>query len=344
MHIDPSAITESASDAFRVNGPSALLQAVPYLLGFHPRSSLVVVGLHDAQLVVTIRLGLADVKEPFVLSQAIEAMARGGATELVGVLYDDAEIAAGERRSRPDVLAVLSESAQRADCALLDLLVVTADSWRSAACTDADCCPADGHRIDAETSSFAAAATFAGMVALPDREALAHTLDPRPAAERARLGPLIAAEENAVVQAVLNARTESFEGSAIRAILAAVRACDADSDGAERLDDAEVARFGVALSGYQVRDSLWLAADEGDIDGRRLWVELGRRLPSPYDAAPLFLMAWCSWRAGNGALAAIAAQRAIDADPAYRAANLLLDALARGVDPRRVPRLRVAGG
>ncbi len=343
MDIDPSSRTESAFDVLRVTGPSALLQAVPYLLGFHPRSSLVVVGLRDGQLVVTIRLGLEDVPEPLVVSRAIRAMARGGASELIGVLYDDPEVAGGVRRSHQEVVACLGESARRAGCTLLDALAVSAGSWRSVFCTDPGCCPAGGHRIAAETSTFAAAATFAGMVALPDREALAHTLDPLPDSERARLGPLIAAEEDAAVEAVLNARAGSLERSATRAILAAARAADALPDNAERLEDSEIARFGVALSSYTVRDPVWMAADSGRVDGRRVWMELARRLPSPYDAAPLFLTAWCSWRAGNGAVAAIAAQRAVDSDPAYRAANLLLDALANGVDPRRVPRLRLPG-
>ena len=67
---------------------------------------------------------------------------------------------------------------------------------------------------------------------------------------------------------------------------------------------------------------------------------MARRLPGPYDAAPLFLFGWASWRAGNGALAGIAAERAVTSDPAYSAADLLLAALSRGLDPRRLPRLR----
>jgi hypothetical protein len=84
-----------------------------------------------------------------------------------------------------------------------------------------------------------------------------------------------------------------------------------------------------------------MAVDDGRLDGRALWRDLGRRLPSPYDASPLFLFGWAAWRAGDGALAGIAAERAIASDPGYSAADLLLAALARGVDPRRLPRLRL---
>ena len=87
---------------------------------------------------------------------------------------------------------------------------------------------------------------------------------------------------------------------------------------------------------------LWaLAADSRRIDGRPLWQALGRRLPAPYDAAPLLLFGWISWRRGNGALARTAAERALASNPHYTAAELLLGALSRGADPRRVPRLRL---
>ncbi len=69
----------------------------------------------------------------------------------------------------------------------------------------------------------------------------------------------------------------------------------------------------------------------GDSTAARCGSDLARRLPAPYDAAPLFLFGWASWRSGNGALAGIAAERALDSDPSYSAADLLL---ARSPRPR----------
>ena len=70
--------------------------------------------------------------------------------------------------------------------------------------------------------------------------------------------------------------------------------------------------------------------DEGRVDGRVLWRYLARRLPAPYDAAPLFLFGWRSYRDGDGALASMAAERALSSDPGYSAADLLLAALSQG--------------
>jgi hypothetical protein len=102
-----------------------------------------------------------------------------------------------------------------------------------------------------------------------------------------------------------------------------------------------VARLAAGLADIAVRDSVWLAVDQRRLDGRALWRELARRAPEPYDAAALFLFGWAEWRAGNGVLAGIAAERALASDPGYTAAELLLGALRQGLDPRRTPRLRM---
>ncbi len=60
----------------------------------------------------------------------------------------------------------------------------------------------------------------------------------------------------------------------------------------------------------------WLAIDDGRLAGAELWINLARRLPHPYDAAPLFLAGWHAYREGNGALAGIAADLARISRPA----------------------------
>ncbi len=327
-----------------IHGPADLLQAVPYLLGFHPRDSLVIVGLHGSRLVVTVRMDLADVMVPDVLADAVAAMHRGGASQLVAAVYAGRQPTTGQRPLPwSSTVDALRAEAEQAGCEVLDVLFVAGERWWSYSCSDDGCCPPHGRRLPDEVSEFSAAATYAGIVALPDRDALAAVLAPRPDDERERLMPLIAEHENAAVQAALDGRAERHDRSAKRALFAAARRSDAPTEPVAQvaLSDHDVARFGVALSAPPLRDSLWMAADDGRLDGRLLWVDLARRLPSPYDAAPLFLYGWCSWRSGNGALAGIAAERAVQSDPSYSAADLLLAALARGLDPRRLPKLRL---
>jgi hypothetical protein len=364
-------LSRAAADVppLRISSPESLLEAIPYLLGFHPASSLVLVGLDESRLVVTVRVDLADLADSAactLLPDAITAMCRGGASSIVGAIYGDgdASVADGDTARLPwraVVEAVLAQ-AEVAGCLVLDVLVTERGRLWSALCPPSACVdPAcvDPGSLDADgvdpdfggdgpgrplrggVSEVAAAATYAGLVALPDRSALAALLEPDPVELRAALEPHIADAEAAAMQAVLDGAAGRRERSLKRAIFAAARSSDAGVVPHWCMPPDEVlARFGVALSSTGLRDSVWMAIDDGRLDGRPLWQDLSRRLPSPYDAAPLFLFGWCSWRAGNGALATMAAERAIASDPGYSAADLLLAALSRGVDPRRLPRLR----
>jgi len=200
-----------------------------------------------------------------------------------------------------------------------------------------------GREIPGDASPAAAAATYAGLVALSDRDELRAALDPDDDATRALLEPLLAEQEHAVVAAALSGRPERRQRSVKRAIFAAAREADESLflGGSGVLSDEQVCRFATALGETPVRDSLWLAVDQRRLDGRVLWREIARRVPSPYDAAPLFLFGWASWRDGDGVSASIAVERALTSDPGYTAAELLGGALMHGLDPRRTPRLRM---
>jgi hypothetical protein len=331
---------DDTARTLRISGPADLLQAVPYLLGFHPADSLVLIGLRAGQLVVTARVDLADLAEDELLPAALEAIRRGGAQHVVGAIYDDGGDYPADTLPWSGVAHVLGEECERLGCSLDDVLRVAAGRWWSYLCAAPECCPPEGQPLPDAPSEFVAAATYAGLVALPDRNSLAAVLAPLPDEQRIALEPFLDDCELAAVQAVLGGAGERLDRSVKRAIFAAARAADGDPFSAVPSDE-QAARFGVALSSIGLRDSVWMAVDNGRLDGRELWRELARRLPEPYDAAPLFLYGWASWRAGNGTLAGIAAQRAVESDPGYSAADLLLAALSRGLDPRSLPRLRL---
>lgn len=326
-----------------IRGPAELLQAVPYLLGFHPHQSLVLVGTADGLLVVTARLDLADTCVPGLVVDTVAAIRRGGATAVIGAVYDDDAVrdAVGgdPRLSAAKVADQLDAAGAAAGCRISDVLLVGAGRWWSLSCGSPRCCPLEGTALSEQPSEFAAAATYSGVVALPDRAALQSLLDPVPAADLERVGRLLEAEEHAAVSAILAGGARRHERSVKRRLFAAVRA--GQDTPAIPLDDQQVACFGAALGSMALRDAVWTALDAGRLDGRQLWSDLARRLPPPYDAAPLFLCGWSAWRAGNGALAAVAAQRALESDPGYSAADLLLAALSHGVDPRTMPRVRL---
>jgi Domain of unknown function (DUF4192) len=335
--------THAGATILRVREPGDLIEAIPYLLGFHPRESLVVVGLDDGRVCVTARVDLSELTDAGVLASTVRIMRDSGATHVLAVIYE-APATVVERHALPrrEVVGALADCVDAAGADLVDALLVVDRRWWSYAC-DEDCCPPEGREIPGDASPAAAAATYAGLVALSDRDELRAALDPDDDATRALLEPLLVEQEHAVVAAVLSGRPERRQRSVKRAIFAAAREADESLflGGSGVLSDEQVCRFAVALGETPVRDSLWLAVDQRRLDGRVLWREIARRVPSPYDAAPLFLFGWASWRDGDGVSASIAVERALSSDPGYTAAELLGGALMHGLDPRRTPRLRM---
>jgi hypothetical protein len=345
MTIDTGTNSDSDIPTLKVRGPADLVQAIPYLLGFHPVGSLVLVGLERSRVMVTARLDLVDLALPAVLADAVAGMYRGGARDFVAVIFDDDAVpqATCSTESLPwrGAAAEVREVVEGIGGIIGDIVLVSRKRMWSYVCADPACCPPEGTAL-ADSSAVAAAATYAGLVALPDRASVAKLLDPWPDTDRDRLGPALRAAERATLTMVLRGEIDRENRSVKRALFGACRAGDVPGATPTQSDD-QVVRYAVALRRYEVRDSLWLAVDDGRIDGRVLWRYLAQRLPGPYAAAALFLFAWSSYRAGDGALAGMAAQRALESDSRYSAADLLLAALAHAVDPRHMPKLRSRG-
>jgi Domain of unknown function (DUF4192) len=330
------------------------VEAIPYLLGFHPTESLVVVMLHGPhdRVGVTLRYDLPKICGVPTMAREIAAHAslHGGDRAVVVVF--------AERQPRADEVAEwslvghVSAALGRAGVAVADSLHVSGGSWRSYLCNDPECCPSEGRPLPTPgtMSDLAVAAADAGLVALPDRNALQARLAPAEGSARASMERALAAAEAAFVQAaasdgipVWRAAMQSRIERALTCTLAVDRGPGPSAlthSGPPALTDEEAAEILVALSDTAVRDTWWLKAeDSGSGDCLALWSGLVQRAVPPYDAAPLFLLAWTAWRHGDGALARMAAERALSSDPDYQAASLLLDAMDLSVDPRCLPSL-----
>jgi hypothetical protein len=332
----------------RISDPEELIDLIPYLIGFHPRESLVLVGFGGGnssesagQVQVAVRVDLpADESRAEELQQVVGALVRSSVRSAVAVVMTNTH------EGNPRASAVLQRHAamiggllDAAGIALLDLLVADEVRWWSVACEDAECCPASGLPRSPGSSVVAAEATVAGLVAFADRSELEAQLAPE--ADRHRLEPALATAEHRVTRALLDNGLRRLRRTDSAALFAEIgRRSDDPSDKPKRLTNRRLARFGVALTDIEIRDELWLAIDDSTIDAESLVRELVTRLPEPYDAAPLFLFGWIQWRLGNGTLAGTAAERALESDPRYSAANLLLTAVRHGLDPRTTPSLR----
>ncbi|MBM0238016.1 DUF4192 domain-containing protein [Micromonospora sp. ATA32] len=312
-----------------VRSPADLLAAVPYLLGFHPTESVAVVALRGRRIIFAARADLPDAgADPAPPARHLAGVIdRQGAESATVVGYGP------PFRVTPAVDAV-REALTDVGLTVLDALRVTDGKWWSYLCAEPDCCPPDGTPYDPASSKVTATAVFAGQVALPDRAALTAQVAPhggpvrvamRLAAVRAEQR-LLALLEEAPAGDLLGGRSLREAG------VVAVRSALRRHRRGERLTDDEVAWLSLLLTHLPVRDHAWERTDGRDED-ISLWTDVLRRCETELIAAPASLLAFAAWRAGQGALAAVALERGLSAHPDYSLALLLDDLLRRGVPP-----------
>ena len=331
-----------------VRSPADLLAAVPYLLGFHPTDSVVVVALRGKRVVFVARADLAGTESrpeangPTTVDQTTvdpppgadeiaayiaEIVARQQVESTVAIGYGPAE------QVTPAVDATRA-ALELAGLRVLDALRVTDGRYWSYLCVDPGCCPMEGKAYDPTSSQVAAEATFAGKVALPDRAALTSQVAPLggPVRESMRRATR-RAEERAVRLLDSAPSADLLGGRALRSAGAsAIRtAMDRHRQGG-RLTDDEVAWLSVLLTHVPVRDHAWERTDGFEWQ-QALWTEVTRRVEPGLVAAPASLLAFAAWRAGHGALAAVAVERALRDQPDYSLALLLDEMLRNGVQP-----------
>ncbi|SDM85834.1 DUF4192 domain-containing protein [Nonomuraea jiangxiensis] len=305
-----------------LTSPTDILSAVPYLVGFHPAKSLIVIGLDRGQAKVVARWNVP--LPPGTLTPLSLLFEREGVTEIVIVGYGPGEAvtpAVDEARLLAAKTGIHVGEALRAH----------EGRYWSYVCDVPTCCPAEGTPYDPTTSKIAAEATLRGLVALPDRETLERTVAPL-------TGPVRMAMRRATTEAIAEFRTDltnatnldTFASQFIADGLARVRSALETHEEGGRLTDPEAAKLGLAITITRVRDEAWTLMQDSHV---HLWKDLTRRLQPCFTPPAASLLAMAAWRAGNSVQATIALERALTIDPAYSMANLLMHALQNLLSP-----------
>ena len=206
----------------------------------------------------------------------------------------------------------------------------------SYACQDPGCCPPDGVPFDGPAHPAAAALEAAGVTARPDRAALAASLAPPagPAAE-----PVSQATERALRRAAEFIAAPAGEADGLRRFVEAGReavraAIGIYRRGGQITDHDQLAWLAVTLADLRVRDDAWARMEpKFRAAHQRLWTDVVRHAREPYVPAPASLLAFVAWQSGEGALANIAIERALAADPDYSMAHLIGQATDAGLPP-----------
>jgi hypothetical protein len=324
-------MTSTDPPQLTVRSTADLISAVPYLLGFHPAESLVLLAMRDTRIVFVARGDLPQSGDPAELRQAAEYLAavirRQGATAVTIIGYGPPQ------RVTPTV-DEMEAMAQRAGLMIFDALRVTDGRYWSYRCDQPQCCPPEGTPFDPASSEVAAAATFAGHVALPDRATLTSQVAPVGGAAREAMREATRRARERLAALLAKAPSADLLGAqAVRgAGLMAVRLAETRHRAGGQLSDDEVAWLTVLLTHLPVRDHAWerIGADDWQV---ALWTDVLRRAEPGLVAAPGGLLGFAAWRTGNGALASAAVERALADDPGYSMAQLMADVLVGGLPP-----------
>lgn len=351
-----------------LRGPAELADALPYLMGFHPDDSVVLVAAHGDQRSFggRVRLGIPEQEEdwPSIAEQLVTCLVAGSERRVARpdgvIVYVCQDPREGEdaqqtmERLRP-LAAALRVACSNVGLTVEEALCLSAGRYWSYVCGDARCCPPAGVPMALQgTSVTAAAATYAG---LPMHGSLRQM--------RARFAPLrragvsdfkkaLDAASSALVPRLLGDKREGEEVAGetlakaaglmvkLRAAPPVGGAPEADFRDDRLIDDREAADVILGLQVRETRDRAaeWMEGEQAAL-ALRLWRALARRCVPPYvefATAPLALAGWVAWSLGDEPEARVALGLALELDPGYTFAQLLHRGCNQGLDVEEVRR------
>jgi hypothetical protein len=334
----------------RISDPGEVAAALPHLLGFRPEQSVVVVGLRGpsgGRVGLTVR---ADLPPPEHAVPLATALARGIATDdpaavLLAVVSEDDDEPdgfGGIDLPHRDVVRALLITFTDAAIPVRDAFLVRRGRWWSYDCPHECCAPGAGTPLPEGVSALAAASVATGQVLAQSREELEARithLDPIDREEVREASFAMVTARNARAQ---EAGWGAVEKAAWTAVETAVRERRADAVVAP-LPPRALAEIVWGLQHTALRDrALGLALGDDATAAEALWTECTRRAPWMLAAAPATLLAVSAWLRGDGAMASVALERALDSDEDYRLAQLLRSALAACMRPEELRAMVVA--
>ncbi|MBA0051975.1 DUF4192 domain-containing protein [Streptomyces sp. AJS327] len=359
-----TAASVSVGREILVRGPGDLAEALPYLLGFQPDDSLVVIALHGERGRFGGRVRLGIPKDPaewsavaaeVALCLEVNATAPGEKPD-GAVLFLCQDPRPGEdgadvmQRLRP-LAQLLRTACGERDTPVYEALCLSAGRFWSYCCPDPERCPTEGGRLSPPGTS-AMALAFDDPATPRSLRVMERRLSPLTSslAEEQRRALDTAVAE--LVPQMLGAEGPRELREKTRELVAGVvtrfrRECDAPATqaAADARDDAllsheEAATLIIGLQDRKARDQAAEWGDDRDAEpALRVWRALARRCVDPYAAqaaAPLTLAGWVAWASGDEAAARVALGRALRVDPEYLFARLLHQACNEGLDPERV--------
>ncbi|MDX8140573.1 DUF4192 domain-containing protein [Lentzea sp. BCCO 10_0061] len=302
----------------------ALLASVPPLIGFTPENSLVCLVCNEGIVVMTMRVDLPDPSQSDAFAEQIAQMVLGQGDNVVAIVlvFGGGELTSTGQPPHTEVITALHRIL--GDVHLPDGVALWAEACVEGArwCCYCGECGMSGTLPDPSATELAAASVAAGKVTHASREELASYVE-------------AASEQDLARRAELLGGMSTTRACSSREGLTMIRdAVDASARGDLQVDDAFVARMALALDDVRVRDaSLSFATDAQAVAAEHLFFTLTRECPAPYRAEPAALAAFYAYLRGEGALASVALDVAVEVCPEHQLSRLLRAAFTAAVPP-----------
>jgi hypothetical protein len=327
-----------------VRDAGGLVAAVPVLLGFHPRESMVLVatgGASGRRVGLTLRVDLPPPEHAAAVCAAAAASLLAGQPSgaavvvLAGGAPGAGAAAPPYRELAGAAVAALQARGVPAHTVVWAEATAAGSRW---SCYEE--CGCAGLLPDPAGTEIAAAATAAGHVVYAGRDELERLVAATDRKRLRRRDRLLTARLDAVT-----ADADPAGAADVAACCAVLEAAVADAAaGRLALDDERVVALATALTTPAVRDrALAACAGSRAAGAEQLWAALARETPDPEAAEPAALLAVSALLRGDGALANVALDRAERAWPGHRRTAMLRAAADLGLPPDRIRECLLTG-
>ena len=314
-----------------VKTPHDLLAAVPFLIGYHPTNSLVLISIKGDALEMAMRIDF-PINPPEGAFQLLAShLRRDQAEGALLVAYVPDGIATGE-----EVLQNAAEAVAKLEIPIRELMLVQNNSWRSLLCVDESCCPKDGNPIEDFESSRIAAEQVANGKVLPysDSEGLTHSISANQISRDINWNAQVIGFR--IDPEASNLNELQRDGAESVLLLADFyiqkgfcKDYDLNARVLGRLSDVQVRDFALGCHTDQTLNAYWT-----------MWRDLLRIAPPKFVAPVASLFAAIAYENGEGAFAHRALDRAIEDDPEYSLSRLLRRVFSSGWPPSGFAQLR----
>jgi hypothetical protein len=314
-----------------LTSPHDLLAAIPFLIGYHPQDSLVLVALKDEAVGMAMRVDMPVGVSAEGYDLLASHFLRDGADGAFIVAY------VGEGAVDPEnVLINTSAALVRAGIDIKESLIVRNNRFRSMICSDLTCCPPEGSAIpDLGSSRIAAEHVIAGHpMPFENVDGLVQSIAALPSSFES-----VWADE---VQAFwVSSDSEEIQELQRDGATAIIDLVGEYREGRGAEDRELAARVIGRLSDIQVRDfALGSHTDESADYYWAMWRDLLRIAPRGFVAPIACLFAAMAYERGEGALAHKGLDRGLGDDDQYSLAHLLRRVFTAGWPPQSFSAMR----